>query len=135
MFGYSVSSAGDVNGQFQESLSIPPSGRWTPKYGGSANVNGPLEVKSAAVLETAGGQSNTPGIPIFFTSRTLYYSSFSETNGFPANQLVSEYWFPWYDYSILQTWLAIGRPCFDISVPFRQAFCSGECLPCFRLRA
>jgi len=98
-----------LHGQFKDSLSIPPSGRWTPKYDGSANVNGPLEVKSTAVLETAGGQSNTPGIPIFFSARTLLGTSFSETNGIPANQLVSEYWFPWYDYYIMQTWLAIGR--------------------------
>jgi len=35
---------------------------------------------------------------------------YSETNGIPANQLDSVYWFPWYDYQIMQTWLHVGRP-------------------------
>ncbi len=99
-----------IHGQFIESHSVPANGQWTPIYSGSGHVGGPVEVKSTAVLESAGNPSNTPGIPIFFSARTLRGNSFSETNGIPANQLVFEYWFPWYDYQIMQTWLSIGRP-------------------------
>ncbi len=97
-----------LHGQFKESHAIPPSGRWTPKYDGV--VDGPLQVKSTAVLESQGNPSNTSGIPIFISARTLLGTSFSETNGMPANQLDSQYWFTWYDTQLMQTWLYISRP-------------------------
>ena len=97
-----------IAGQFVGSHVVPASGKWTPIYPGT--LSGPVEVKSTDVLETAGGQSNTPGIPVFFSARTLRGTSFSETNGISANQLDSQYWFPWYDFQIMQTWLHIGRP-------------------------
>jgi len=36
--------------------------------------------------------------------------SFNETMGYPANQLTTEYWFPWYDKKSMITRVLIGRP-------------------------
>ncbi len=108
----SASQAANVSiyiaGQFVESHSVAAHGRWTPIYSGT--LSGPLEVKSTAVLETAGNPSNTPGISILVSARTLRGSSFSETNGIPANQLDSVYWFTWYDFQLMQTSIHFGKP-------------------------
>ncbi len=66
-------------------FSIPPSGRITPRWIGSKG--GPVHVVS------------TNGVKIFTSERVFTYptSSFNEILGFPANQLTSEYWFPYYD--------------------------------------
>ncbi len=97
-----------IAGQFKGSTSIPANGRWTPSYPGV--FNGPVEVKSTQTLEAYGGQSNTAGIPIMVSERTLYGQNFNETNGIPNNRLASDYWFPWYDFSIMQTWISVGNP-------------------------
>src|SRR6266498_1392068 len=94
-----------IAGQFKGSSAIGPMGRWTPNF--PSVFDGPVEVKSTAVLETTGGQSNTPGISIVVSERTLYGQNFNETNGIPNNRLASEYWFPWYDFQIMQTWISI----------------------------
>src|SRR6266496_377611 len=97
-----------IAGQFKGSMSIAPLGRWTPSY--PSVFDGPVEIKSTVTLENTGGQSNTSDIPIVVSERTLYGQNFNETNGIPANRLASEYWFPWYDFQIMQTWLSIGNP-------------------------
>jgi hypothetical protein len=97
-----------IGGVFKESKSIAPRGRWTPYY---PNVfNGPVQVKSTDILETYGGQASGSGIAILVSERTLYGQNFNETNGIRASGLVSEYWFPWYDYKVMQTWISIGNP-------------------------
>ncbi len=65
------------------------------KYDGV--VGGPLRVKST------GGN-------IFTSQRVAYGSSFNELMGMPANQLTTEYWFPYYDDIYMTTYLMIGKP-------------------------
>ncbi len=60
--------------------------------------NGPLQVQS------------TNGNAIFATERTTYGNSFHETTGIPGDQLTTDYWFPWYDFSIMKTWISVGNP-------------------------
>jgi hypothetical protein len=78
------------------SIVIPAGGRMNPYY--PDMFDGPVEVVS------------TNGVNIFVTERTLYQTSFEEVTGIPANQLTSQYWFPWYDFRYMQTWISIGRP-------------------------
>jgi hypothetical protein len=44
------------------------------------------------------------------SERVLYGSSFKETLGYPANQLTSDYWYSWYDFTGMSTWIVIARP-------------------------
>ncbi len=64
-------------------FTISPGSRVTPRWIGT--VGGPVHVVS--------------DIPVFTSERvfTVPEDSFNEMMGYPANQLVSEYWFPWYE--------------------------------------
>ena len=80
-FGYRV----DVNigpsliGRYE----LPPATSLVQSY--AAVQNGPVKVKS-------------PDGKKFVTSeRVVAGTSFNEVMGYPANQLTTEYWFPWYD--------------------------------------
>ena len=66
-------------------FSVPAGGRITPRWIGTKG--GPVHVVS------------TNGVNIFTSERVFTYptSSFNEILGFPASQLTSEYWFPYYD--------------------------------------
>ncbi len=66
-------------------FTILPGGQITPRWMGTRG--GPLEVVS------------TNGVKIFTSERVFTYptSSFNEILGFPASQITSEYWFPYYD--------------------------------------
>jgi len=67
--------------------------------GAGGPVGGPVVVES------------TNGVNIFASEHRNYQTSFSETLGFPDNQLTSKYWFTRYAYnSNVKTWLLIGRP-------------------------
>ncbi len=69
--------------QLGSPFSIPAGSRVTPRWIGT--VGGPVHVVS--------------DIPVFTSERvfTVPNDSFNEMMGYPANQLVSEYWFPWYE--------------------------------------
>jgi len=64
----------------------------------SNTIGGPVKVKS-----TSGGN-------IFTSQRAIYGNSFNELMGYPADQLTTEYWFPWYDQVYMQTWILVGNP-------------------------
>jgi hypothetical protein len=65
----------------------------------SALIGGPVNVLS------------TSGQPILASERNAYLSSsFYEIMGYPADQLTSEYWFPWYDHVYMRTWVLVGNP-------------------------
>ena len=68
----------------------------TPRWIGT--VGGPVHVVS--------------DIPIFTSERvfTVPEDSFNEMMGYPANQLASEYWFPWYDSINMANSIFISRP-------------------------
>jgi hypothetical protein len=80
----------------KSTYTIPANGRITPRYGGT--VCGPVRVVS------------TNGVKVFSSERVLYGTSFNEVMGFPANQLTTEYWFPWYDSTSMSTDILVGRP-------------------------
>ena len=62
-------------------------------------VDGPVLVKS------------TNGVNILASEHRNYQTSFSETLGYPANQLTTEYWFTRYAYNAnVKTWLLIANP-------------------------
>jgi len=66
-------------------------------YNGIAN--GPVLVKS------------TNGVDILASEHRNYQTSFSETLGYPADQLTTEYWFTRYTYNAnVKTWLLIANP-------------------------
>ncbi len=69
--------------QLNSPFTVPPGDRVTPRWIGM--VGGPVHVVS--------------DIPVFTSERvfTVPEDSFNEMMGYPANQLVSEYWFPWYE--------------------------------------
>jgi beta-glucanase (GH16 family) len=59
--------------------------------------NGPVAVKSKENY-------------LFFTSqRVISGNSFNEVMGYPANQLTTDYWFPWYDNIDMATWVLVGN--------------------------
>jgi hypothetical protein len=74
---------------------IPHGQSVLPKY---KIAGGPVEVKS------------TNGVDIFTSQRAAYGNSFNELMGFPADQLTTNYWFPYYDDVNMSTWLMIGNP-------------------------
>jgi hypothetical protein len=54
---------------------------------------------------------STNGVNIFASEHRNYQSSFSETLGFPDNQLTTKYWFTRYAYNAnVKTWLLIANP-------------------------
>jgi hypothetical protein len=62
-------------------------------------ANGPVKVVS------------TNGVNILASEHRNYQTSFSETLGFPANQLTTKYWFTRYAYNAnVKTWLLIAKP-------------------------
>jgi len=56
---------------------------------------------------------STNAVPIITSERAYRganLTDFNEMMGFPANQLTTEYWFPWYSFSsFMQTYLVIGN--------------------------
>jgi hypothetical protein len=60
-------------------------------------VDGPVRVTSAR-----GGN-------LFTSERVISGTSFNEVMGYPANQLTTEYWFPWYDNIDMATWVLVGN--------------------------
>jgi hypothetical protein len=83
-------------GTAKYNYTIPAGGRIKPRYPGLKN--GPVRVVS------------TNGVKIFTSERTLYNDAFNEVMGYPANQLTTEYWFPWYDSATMNTWVLVGNP-------------------------
>jgi hypothetical protein len=60
--------------------------------------------------------TNTSGANIFTSQRVTSGDSYNELMGFPANQLSTEYWFPFYDHgyptvtgSNMRTWILVGN--------------------------
>ena len=86
-----------IGGVKRTTQTIQAGGRVTPRF---ALQMGPVRVVS------------TNGVKIFSSERTLYGSNnaFNEVMGYPANQLTTEYWFPWYDNTTMDTWLLVGNP-------------------------
>ena len=82
-------------------FTVPANGNITPTFTVS---NGPVRVVSVT-----GTGTPTP-IKIFTSERTLYGPSFNEVMGYPANQLTTEYWFPWYDSIYMNTDIYISKP-------------------------
>ena len=64
-------------------FTVSPGSRVTPRWIGT--IGGPVHVSS--------------DIPVFASERefTVPDNSFSEMMGYPADQLTTEYWFPWYE--------------------------------------
>jgi hypothetical protein len=84
----------------QGTYSIPAGGIIAPTYPGL--LGGPVRVVS-----TSGSPSS---LPIFASERSVIFNSFNETMGYPAKQLTTDYWFPWYDDMGMTTWLLVGNP-------------------------
>jgi hypothetical protein len=82
--------------------SIPPGGNITPRFTGV--MDGPVRVVSVT-----GSGTSTP-LKLFASERTIYQNSFNEVMGYPANQLTTEYWFPYYDNVSMSTWVLVGNP-------------------------
>ena len=79
------------------SYSIAPRQTVTPHYDGVAN--GPVRVMS------------TNGVDILASEHRNYQTSFSETLGYPDNQLTAKYWFTRYAYNAnVRTWLLLVNP-------------------------
>jgi photosystem II stability/assembly factor-like uncharacterized protein len=85
-----------VDGAKRSTHTIPPGGRVMPRYPN-------LQTGLVRVV-------STNGVRIFASERSLYGDSFNEVMGYPANQLTTEYWFPWYDNLNMDTWLLVGNP-------------------------
>jgi hypothetical protein len=81
----------------KESFQVAAGASVTKFYDGVAG--GPVVVKS------------TNGVNIFASEHRNYQTSFSETLGFPANQLTTEYWFTRYAYNAnVKTWILVTNP-------------------------
>jgi hypothetical protein len=79
------------------SYSLLPGTAVTPFYNGVAN--GPVQVVS------------TNGVNILASEHRNYQTSFSETLGYPEDQLTTTYWFTRYAYNAnVRTWLLIAHP-------------------------
>ena len=78
-------------------FSIPAGGRITPRWIGTKG--GPVHVVS------------TNGVIIFTSERVFTYpnNSFNEILGLPANQLTSEYWFPYYDSTSMSNSIQVSN--------------------------
>jgi hypothetical protein len=91
-----------IAGVKKETFVIPPNGSVTPGYDGVQG--GPVRVLSIP-------NANSVTVPVFTSERSVFARvSFNETMGYPANQLTTEYWFPWYDKKSMITRVLIGRP-------------------------
>ncbi len=91
-----------IGGVYKETFNIVPYGSVTPGYDGV--MGGPVRVLSIPNV-------NGVTVPIFTSERSVFAGvSFNETMGYPANQLTTEYWFPWYDKKSMITRVLIGRP-------------------------
>ena len=79
-------------------FSIPAGGRVTTRWIGVKG--GPVEVVSEN------------GVKIFASERVLTYpgNSFNEILGYPASQLTTEYWFPYYDSVSMSNAIQVGNP-------------------------
>jgi hypothetical protein len=77
-------------------FTILPGDRVTPRWRGS--IAGPVRVVS--------------DIPVFASERvfTVPQDSFNEMMGYPADQLTSEYWFPWHDSINMGNKVYLSRP-------------------------
>jgi hypothetical protein len=76
---------------------VVPGQAVTPYYDSVAG--GPVLVES------------TNGVNIFASEHRNYFQSFSETLGYPDNQLTTKYWFTRYAYNAnVKTWLLIANP-------------------------
>jgi hypothetical protein len=77
-------------------FSIGPGDRVTPRWIGVQG--GPVRVVS--------------DIPVFTSERvfTAPSSVFNEMLGYPADQLSSEYWYPWYDSTNMNNDILVGKP-------------------------
>lgn len=69
-----------------------------------------------ALLDGPVKVTSTIGENIFTSQRVTSGDSYNELMGFPANQLTTEYWFPYYDHgypnvtgSNMRTWILIGN--------------------------
>lgn len=87
-----------INGTLMDHYSIVPESNVTPRWVGTQA--GPVRVVS------------TNGVPIFASERvfTAPNSVFNEMMGYPLSQLVTEYWFPWYDSVNMSNQLLISKP-------------------------
>jgi hypothetical protein len=76
-------------------FSIAPGANITPRWIGVQG--GPVRV--------------TSNIPVFASERVLTTPNnvFNEMNGFPLTQLVTEYWFPWYDSVYMNNDILVGK--------------------------
>ncbi|MFW5719731.1 MAG: S8 family serine peptidase [Candidatus Dojkabacteria bacterium] len=85
-----------ITDQINETYSIPPGDRITPRYNGI--VAGPVEV--------------TSDINVFASQRTIFKGSFNEYAGIPMNSLTNKYFFTWYDSkdSSQKAWILVGNP-------------------------
>ena len=83
-----------IGGVYQNTYTVPPGGRASVTYPGA--FNGAVDVKSTQ--------------NIVVSERQIYGGSFAETMAIAANQLTTEYWFPWYDGLTMRTWVSIGAP-------------------------
>jgi uncharacterized delta-60 repeat protein/CSLREA domain-containing protein len=65
-------------------------------------------------VELAGGPvvvESTNGVKIFASEHRNYQTSFSESLGFPDNQLTTKYWFTRYAYNAnVKTWILVTNP-------------------------
>ncbi len=77
-------------------FSIPAGTNVQPRWIGT--IGGPVHVVS--------------DIPVFTSERvfTVPEDSFNEVMGYPADQLTSEYWFPWYDSINMNNRILVSRP-------------------------
>lgn len=86
-----------VGPEKRQSIFISPGSRYYAYYSGI--MDGPVKI-----IEKNGASI------IYATERSIYGSSFSEVVGIPANQLTTEYYYPWYDCQGMKTWVLVGNP-------------------------
>jgi thermitase len=87
---------GDLNNA-HDSFTLPAGTAVSKYYDGLAG--GPVVVES------------TNGVKIFASEHRNYQTSFSETLGFPDNQLTTKYWFTRYAYNAnVKTWILVTNP-------------------------
>jgi hypothetical protein len=54
---------------------------------------------------------STTGVKIFASEHRNYQTSFSESLGYPDNQLTTKYWFTRYAYNAnVKTWILVTNP-------------------------
>jgi glucose/arabinose dehydrogenase len=75
---------------------VPVGGEVHPIFPGT--FNGPVHVVS------------TNGENIITSERQIFKSTFAESMGIPGDQLTTDYWFPWYDGTTMNTWITVAAP-------------------------